>query len=1495
GLYGGTLEKAYNQEIFLADLEPRLKFTDQQGFYLVRGGQENIGIEGVNVEKANLEIHEVYKNNLLFFFYDNYDYYNQYSPSNGSRYGNNYYVRYFGKRLHEEELTFESVKNVPQRQTINLDHVLESRFKGVYMVSVRSDQDYWLKDAKLVAVSNIGLIAKYTSGQLMVFANSLSTAEPMAGVEVKLISSNNQTLIKGTTDANGIAKFEDIQSQVEGFTPVLLTAEKGDDFNFLDMRSTQVETSRYEVGGKYVNPESYDAFIYADRNIYRPGEQVHLSAILRDADMGVPAGVPVSMKLINPRGQTVEKFQQELNEQGSFETEFNVPDFAQTGQYVAELYTGDDKYLNSYRFNVEEFVPDKIRVNATADQEEVQSGGSVSFDIASEYLFGAPAANHRYEVDISLSHRSFSSKKYPEFQFYNTSTRQTSLSNAYSDGDLDDNGKARVSYQLPTGIKTGGYLQGRAVVSVFDLTGRTVNRFVPFKAYPRNSFIGLRSEGYYYQGVNDDISYQFIAVDRNDKPISNFSAEVQLIRKEWRTVLEKVGNSGQYRYRSVKKEVKEWKKPVTITGKPTPFTFKVDQSGQYELRVYQKGRNDYISHSFYAYYYGRAKASSFEIDKEGRVEIILDKEKYAPGEKAKVLFVTPFTGKMLVTVERDKVLEHQFLEVSSNSTELTLNLDSKHLPNAYITATLFRPHSEDQGGPFLVGHGFKPIMVEAPSNKLEVTIQAPENRVKPRTRQMITVKTAPEQDVFVTLAAVDEGILQVKNFKSPDPYAHMYAKRGLGVSSYDLYEYLLPEMVASRKSSVAGGDEMAAGRRLNPVKAKRFKLLAKWSGIRKTNSKGEITVPLDLPQYNGEVRLMAVAYKNGRFGSAEKALKVADDIVLQPSIPRSLSIGDSLLMPISVMNTSGKSGSVKVNVKVSGPLKLGSGSSESVKLTGNGTGNTQFVVKAKDQIGVGKITITTSGLDEVKEEIEIGVRPVSPLVVNSNGGSISGGKTQNIPMPRGFLEGTQTTSLTVSAFPGVQHAKQLRYLLGYPHGCVEQTTSKLFPQLYFNDMAALVAPDMYKDGNPVYFIKEGITKLQSMQRYDGSFSYWMGGSYVNWWGSIYATHFLLEAKKAGYEVNQSILDKALTYLLRKAADRDTYEYYYYVNGNYRSKRIAKKEVLYSLYVLALAGKEEVSFMNFYRARPQLLTADSRYLLAGAFALAKNYTAFNEIIPRAFDSEKAQRTTGGSFDSDMRANALMLNVLMDVDPNNSQIPGLVKYLSSNMGRLYSTQERSWTFLALGKVAKRTAASNLKIEVMSDGKKVTTLDGKNDRYVFPNNPGQITLKASGTGETFFYWNTEGIKADGKVEEVDNNLRVRREYLNRNGGSITDGEFQRGDLIVCRITLSNGPRRAENVAITDMVPSGFEIENPRLTPSAELGWIKNDPNKLSYDHMDVRDDRIILYTTAYSGTSRSFYYLLRVVNAGTFPLPPIGAEAMYDPDFRSYHGAGVVKVIP
>lgn len=639
---------------------------------------------------------------------------------------------------------------------------------------------------------------------------------------------------------------------------------------------------------------------------------------------------------------------------------------------------------------------------------------------------------------------------------------------------------------------------------------------------------------------------------------------------------------------------------------------------------------------------------------------------------------------------------------------------------------------------------------------------------------------------------------------------------------------------------------------------------------------------------------MAVAYTGKRFGSAEKAMKVSDKIIIEPQLPRFLTQGDSLIMPVTLVNTTSETAEVGLTVNVNGAAELTTPKTLQYEIEANSTRMKEFSVKASNDVGLANFSFTTYGFDEVTEEIELSVRPASPLVTETGSGSLSDGDVNEIDFGGDFVNSTKNVNLTISRFPAIKFAKYMKDLVGYPYGYLEQTVSRLFPQLYFEEIAKLAAPELYRRNNPVYYVKEGIKKIESMQLYDGSISFWENRDKSNLWSTIYTAHFLLEAKKAGYNVSQSKLNGLLDYISKQAKEKRVVDYTYYENNRKVVKKIAGKENIYALYVLAIAGQPDFSSMNYYKARLHLLTSDTQYLLAGAYGLAGQMTTFTELLPGSFEAEKAARISGGWFDSEIRANALKLNVLLEVDPANEQIPFIIKYLTNNADKIYSTQDKDFAFLGLGKAAKRTADGDIKVEVIADEETIKTIDNSN--YVFNEkdfNPDVIELEADGSGETYYFWSVKGVKKTGGVKEEDSFMEVRREFLDYNTKwEINGKQFKQGDLIIGKISLTGINMSAENIVISDLIPTGFEIENPRLLEEERFN--RSGKNIMNVEYQDIRDDRLLLFTDLGAGETKYYYYLLRVVNLGEFKLPAISAEAMYSPEIHSAHCGRFIKVV-
>ena len=1171
GKIGGTLREDYSTSVAFGQLEPQVQFVNRKGLYLSSQNAKNIEVSIVSVAKVKITISKIYENNLLAA--DRYGYYPEGIYDN--EYEDEYSNEYYGENTVLGDVIYQKVietKSLPKYANsrlfkFNIEDKLKD-LKGIYHVRIQSTEDYWRYDQRFVSLSDIGLIAKETEDKLYVFTNSISKAESMSGVNINVVGSNNQNIGSGTTDGSGVAVIDLKKRAFSGFTAAMITAKSGSDFNYLPLRSTRVETSRFDVGGKRNNITGLDVFIYSERDIYRPGEKINMSAIVRDWEWKKPGEVPMKIKLLLPNGKELKTVKRTLNSEGSLEAQFDLSPSAVTGSYTFEVYSTNDILLATKSVLIEEFMPDRIKVEAKLDKENLLPGDITNLNITATNFFGPPAANRNYELEIQLKEKYFSPKKYSRYNFM-LSDRNAYYDNIVREGQTDENGKAVESFTAPKEYLNRGLMQADFFTTVFDETGRPVNRKTTATIFTQDVFYGISNDGYYYYALNQNVKFPIIALDKKEQPIAA-KARVQVIKHDYKTVLSR--NYEYFRYESQRDDKVLIDQEVNVSGENSNYSFVPRTSGQYEIRIGKPGVNSYVSYNFYSYGWGGG-SSNFEVNNEGNIDIETDKEKYFTGEGAKVLFKTPFNGKMLVTVENNKIIEHQYINVDNRTASIQLKLKSEHLPNAYITATLIKPHQESDM-PLTVAHGFQSVTVENKERKMNVEIIAAKS-VRSRTHQKVKIKAAPNSKV--TLAAVDEGILQVTGFTTPDPYNFFYAKRALGVASYDLYPLLFPEIKGNLSST--GGDGFDLSKRTNPMQNKRVKLVSYWSGITDANGNGEANFEFDIPQFSGELRLMAVGYKNQSFGSSEARMTVADPIVVSTALPRFLSPKDTVLVPVTVTNTTAKSANASATIKVSGPLKVVGDNSQTTSLKPNSEARVLFRIVADSKIDVGKVVVEINSMGEkFMEETDITVRPPSSLQKITDAGAIAAGSNKAINFSlSNFISGSTSYQLIVSKNPALEVADQMYSLVNYPYGCTEQTISAAFPQLYFSDLADQMKMNGSIKTNANQNVQEAIRKIKMRQLYNGAITLWDSEGSEHWWSSVYAAHFLLEAKKAGFDVEQSLLDNLFSYLTNKLKNKESITYYYNEN---QKKQIAPKEVAYSLIVLALAGKQQAATMNY---------------------------------------------------------------------------------------------------------------------------------------------------------------------------------------------------------------------------------------------------------------------------------------------------------------------------
>lgn len=1489
GAIAGALKDDFEQEIGFGKLEPSLQFTNQKGMFLSKEGARNLEISAIQVPRFKLTISKIYENNLnavqqYGYYPDDYEQEEYVGWDGHSGYQMGDVV--FEKMIETSALT---ATNGGQLLSLNVADAL-SDLKGIYHVQIRSENDYWVSDSKLLSISDIGLVAREGAQEMFVFAQSIVSAQPLSGVQLAVYGRNNQIMGTGVTNEKGEAAIAFTRNSPKGFQPTLVVAKTPTDFNFLPLSKTRIELSRFETGGKPWHPSGLDAMLYAERDIYRPGDSVQLAAIVRDQKWGIPASLPLQFRVVMPNGKEWAVLQKNAGNTGFTNVSLGLPKAALTGTYQVELLTGKNIRLQHYSFRVEEFVPDRIKLTTQLQEKQLTPGMSTHLDIQGDFLYGTPAASSKWETSVQISPGSFSSKSFSPYDF-SVQNIGAFFDETLLEGKLDENGKGQAVFQLTDQMKNKGVLQVAWYTTVFDESGRPVSRHHKQSFFTQPYYIGIAKNDDYYYPLQKTVAVPVVTVGVNGEAIGAQPVKMQVIKKEFKSVLSKAG--GYFRYQQTREDkiLKEFLKNSDANGKLN-LSFVPTTPGQYEIRLFLPGSASYVAKSFYSYGSWGFGSGNFEVQTDGQVSISASKKTFKPGDQAEFLFKTPFNGKLLITVEQDKVVQSTYVDVQEKAASFSLPITEALLPGFFISATLIKPHAASDI-PLTVAHGFQKVGVEDPDRRLPVKIIATEQSGS-RTKQNIRVQTEPGADV--TIAVVDEGILQVTDFKSPDPFLYFYEPKAMGLKPYDLYPFLFPE--TGRRSSTGGDGGLSLDKRINPFPASHIKLVRHWSGLRKANKEGWVETTVDIPAFSGSLRIMAVAAKQNKMGAGVKNMRVADPLVVNVSLPRVVSSSDSFRMKITVSNTSKTVQRPVLELKTSSGLKFQKLQQLAGEIRPGSSAVGEYMVSVGAVVGTGKWSyrLRANGVD-IGEEQEVSIRPPAAFKTEESSGKFTNGSILNWNASA-WVSAPQQATLWLGRTPLLQYGARLEELMRYPYGCTEQVVASTFLQLYESGLTK------FKSGSAkqAVWVEEAMRVLKSRQIYNGALVLWNGWPQENWWVTAYAAHFLQEAKGAGFTVDQNFLDALYSYLLLRVQQRGFVQLLY---PNNEKKQMVHPELSYSLWVLARAGKNVVSSLNYYSGHPEWFTLSGRSLLAAAYAQTGNRAKAAELVRTiGVGKEILPLPQGDAFVSPVREEALQLLSLLEVQPAHPKVKPLWQTLAGSLRtgqNRFNTQELSFSLLALNKY-EQSSTKNIVLAdqatVRANGKTVATFNGDLLRVDLSAYVGQkIDVDIPQKGASIFYsFHQAGIPANPQQEEeIDQQVRVRRQYYNRNGTMKSGFTFQKNELLVVGLTVENlSALPVYQMVLSELIPAGFEIENPRIKDMQSFSWRKESAMERV---MDIRDDRLFYFFDLPASTSgggkHTFYYTVRAVTSGSFVQPSVLLESMYIPSIRSSNGFGRVEI--
>jgi len=1358
---------------------------------------------------------------------------------------------------------------------------------GLYEIRVDAPGHRWTYDSAIVAVTDLAVTAKRSRREISVWVTSLETGAPVpdAGIEVR--SATNQSLAEGRTGSDGFATLPVAENHPDG-KPWLVLARKGEDASHLRLDRSEWVLDDVDQSGARA-PRGFDVFLYPERGVYRPGDTVHLTGIVRGPGGETPPDFPVELTVTRPDGVEAARLIATPGAQGVFHADYPTPNGGQTGPYrVKATLPGSGRVLGRTHALVEEFVPARIELTASPRREVFVADEEPEIEVVARYLFDQPAAGLPVAAAFTLRAKDYASGSLPDYSFRTTRPSERTRAKPVR-AQLDADGRTFVALPLPEGTPMGR-VELAITVTVTEPGSRSVSRNLKALVDRSPRHLGLRAPEGGFAPVERGFDVSWVSLTPDDRPAAPapFTFALHSVRSDW-GIREVDGRSVWRNEEHTALQTEGTLDPETASGS---IPVVCPEAGRYRLLVTDVETGIVTKLDFYAAE-SAARARAMAADSPERVELVLDRERYEPGATATLLVRSPFAGKLLLTIEANRVLWHEVRDVGAGGETMEFRVPDSVRGGGYLLASVVRPLDLERGS--WLPHrarGIARLDTTHESRRLAVTIEAPAVGRPGRDARVAVRVEAAEPGAVVHLWAVDEGILLSGATKTPDPHGHFFRRRRLEVGTRDVFTDLLPDHLRPAGTTRIGGDGGAARLRRNPVPTRRRDAAVTWLASVPVDETGRVELDLPTPDLTGAIRLMATAVSGDRYGSAERRLVLRDEISIEAGWPGFLAPGDRALVPFKVFNRTAEPLLARFTLRAEGAARLADAAAPDEFTVA--PGGTMTLWREVEGAGIGPATLTASVSDGVRTAEaahDLPVRPAGPLHTETRLLRTEAGGELVLEPSADFLPGARRR-LEIAAVPEVELRPALERLLDYPHGCVEQTTSRL--------TAILHAPDLMPTGPEGEgaradlareMIAAGISRLLTMQTRSGGLAYWPGGGTPHPFGTAYAASFLAEAARDGHPVPGSFLDPLLAYLDMRLRDEG-------------SPRNAPNEAALLCRVLAAFDRPPESTMARLSERTEELDMAGRAHLASAWFDAGRQDRALAALTEGTLSLAAPTTLGGRITSAVRQEGVLLSTLLRIAPEHAWVPALVRRLTAarKNGAWRSTLEDAAALEAL--LRYQVLARDTREPAHFD---VTVRCGE-ERYQatheapflidLPAGDEPVRIESRGTGTIFLTLRTEGLARADRVTGYDRTLRVRRRWFAASGAPLDPATVRVGDLVRVEVTLSAPQaitgrallvgRSFPNVAIVDALPAGFEIENPRLATSAQGG-------RTSYsmpDRAEFLADRVVLFSSALSGP-RTFGYAIRAVKAGRFVAPPIQASCMYDPEYASVHGGGSIEV--
>jgi len=1457
-IQGVALGKEIRRTVLIPHRTPKIAF-DAPGRYLAPHGKLTIPIKSVNCTSLVSVVSRVLPQNLVFLAKK--DAYYDYRDDNDN-------AAEFTQGYHIQTNRIASLPNKEQRSYIHLAQQIPEGQRGVYLLAIASERSE--SDSRLICVTDIGVSVREEPQAFTVWSTSLSAGTCSPNCSVKLYGVNNALLASGVTDKDGFARIKYNEKDGDPFLMVV-AAPDGQDFTFLALSTKNQVEQQTKTSESYLKPNACEAFVFTDRGIYRHGETVFAQALLRVQDNTPPAPFPVLLQVMKPNGKLFKTLPLLADARGCVTAEMVMPDYLPSGTYRLQLNLPGNggALLGQGRFSLESFVPPQIRVKHLEVPQSVKAGDPLIATFVAEHLFGKPADGLKYESLLIFKAAPFQSPAWEDYLFGDEEKLFSVIPTPVQKGQLDEKGQACVTNQIPNTLLPPARVDAIVQSTVIEAGGRAVTARATVPVHPYPFYIGLKKPAstLFRSGSEQTLRIAAVLPDGQCKQ-EPVTLAVKMEQLSWISNYRK-DERGYYQWESQRLKSVIYTNTLICAGKDTPVPFTVPQdNGDYLITLTDPLSQASTSWIFYA---SESDAPGVALDRSSpeRVKLVFDKEEYLPGETIRLQIRSPFPGVAWVTLQQAQILENQVIVMTNTTAEVTWTAHRAWSPNLEVAVSVIRPATAESVWSAHRASGIEPLRIAPREHKLTAQITTGQSIAAPQTTLPVKVTVLdsngqPAKNAAITLLAVDEGICMLTGMKTPAPYDFFKRIRTAGLSFYDVFTQLMPitdDQALNSASHIGGGpddgDEAFAMKRVNPIASRRFKPVSLWKQNIETDENGTATVNLALPEFTGELRLMAIAWNKQATGSSEAAIKVKRKLIVQPDLPRFLAPNDQATFQVTLHNESGAPTPVQITATATGPLSIAT-PTQQVQLATGESRSVLVQAKALEQVGLAKLAIKVEGAGELySETFELALRPAVAWENMSEHLVLIPNEEKIFKPSDSCLASSFSQTIYASLQPTINLVGALEYVVHYPYGCLEQTTSSVFPLIPLKELSKQVAFKNTTLGQEAPdFIQAAVSRILSMQRYDG-FAMWPGAYHVARYESVYASHFLVEAANAGYSVPSDVIPFCTGFLAEEL------------------RQDSSPVAPYVCHVLALAKKSDQNAMLRLFEKANTLNTENRFHLARA-------------LIRSGDAGKGLGVlqTVQSVKS-LREAAFGLMAWCELDPSSSfafTCATEIEKKRMKQGHWGSTQDNALALLALGMQAQH-------IDLSKNAGQSSLLWNGSEKQIPSTTSTNWTTQAAATlkntSATPLYLTrlTEAVPLNPQVVNVDEGISVRRSFVTIDGYETNLTTVSRGDLLWIQLTIDPLHNEVKDLVIEDLLPAGFEIESgaDQKASVARDGWIL---------HREVRDDRLLLFANPIR--DRQYYtYAVRAVTAGDFIMPAISASAMYDPSIFSRHGATRITI--